>query len=64
METDNVYHEDVDNRQQTKEKKEHFKVNINKRNIKPRIWIMKMYDPNEDDHSYMDMEMLPNMYLN
>ncbi len=25
---------------------------------------MKMYDPNEDDHSYMDMEMLPNMYLN
>ncbi len=25
---------------------------------------MKMYDPNEDDHSYMDTEMLPNMYLN
>jgi hypothetical protein len=45
-------------------KKNHFKVNINKRNVKPRIWIMKMYDPNEDDHSYMDMGMLPNMYSN
>ncbi len=33
-------------------------------NVVLRISIMKMYDPNEVDHSYMDTEMLPNMYSN
>jgi hypothetical protein len=37
MEIDNVYHEDVENRQQTTGRKKYFKVNINKRNVKPRI---------------------------
>jgi hypothetical protein len=36
METNSVYHEDVENQQQTREKK-YFKVNINKINVKPRI---------------------------
>lgn len=31
-------------------------------NATPRIWTMKMYGPNEDDHSCTDMEMLPDMY--
>ena len=36
----------------------------NEYRMKPRISIMKMYDPNEDGHSYMDMEMSPYMYWN